>query len=178
MTQKQYADAYKLGFDQTVRFLLSRGVLADPAEEAAQGAWAKGWECRGQLRDPQKLLTWVNTIAFNLFRDGCRRRETSEFPPEIPVPAKASPRAIDLARIFDKCNPAERDILQKHYLAGYTSQELAAQGGCKASTVRVRLLRLRRRLQTIVRAKRVPGKSASAAPSAFGHDPFAAVQGT
>lgn len=147
MTQTQYADAYSLGFDRTVRFLLSRGVHADTAEDAAQGAWARGWEHRGQLREPKRLLTWVNTIALNLFRNGCRRQQMCELPSEILVPATASPSAIDLARLLDRCDPMERELLQKHYLAGYTSREIASQVSSTDGAVRIRLLRLRRRLR-------------------------------
>jgi RNA polymerase sigma factor (sigma-70 family) len=169
MTQEQYADAYSGAFDRTVRFLVSRGVSSDSAEEAAQAAWARGWERRTQLRDPKRLVTWVNAIALNLFRNGCRRRETSELPSDIPVPPQTSPRAIDLRRVIEKCTPAEQEMLQKHYLGGYTSKELAAQADCTATAIRVRLLRLRRRLQTVMGDKRVRSQIANTvAPSAFG----------
>ena len=178
MTQEQYADAYSGAFDRTVRFLVSRGVTSDSAEEAAQAAWARGWERRTQLRDPKRLVTWVNAIALNLFRNGCRRRETSELPSDIPVPPQASPRTIDLRRVIEKCTPAEQEMLQKHYLGGYTSKELAAQADCTATAIRVRLLRLRRRLQTVMGDKRVRNQIVNtAAPSAFGRAQSPGVQG-
>jgi RNA polymerase sigma factor (sigma-70 family) len=167
MTQEQYANAYSGAFDRTVRFLLSRGVSGDSAEESAQAAWARGWERRDQLRDPKRLVTWVNAIALNLFRNGCRRRETSELPADISVPPQTSPRTIDLLRIIETCTPAEQEMLQKHYLCGYTSQELAAQADCTATAIRVRLLRLRRRLQLTVRDKRVRSQSVTTTPSSF-----------
>jgi RNA polymerase sigma-70 factor, ECF subfamily len=169
MTQEQYADAYSGAFERTVRFLVSRGVSGDSAEESAQAAWARGWERRDQLRDPKRLVTWVNAIALNLFRNGCRRRETSELTAEIPVPPQTSPRTIDLRRVIEKCTPAEREMLHKHYLGGYTSKELASEEDCTATAVRVRLLRLRRRLQQNMRDKRVPSQSADASPRVFEH---------
>jgi RNA polymerase sigma factor (sigma-70 family) len=167
MTQEQYADAYSGAFERTVRFLVSRGVSGDSAEESAQAAWARGWERRDQLRDPRRLLTWINAIALNLFRNGCRRRETSELPAEIPVPPHTSPRTIDLRRVIEKCTPAEREMLLKHYLGGYTSKELAGEEDCTATAVRVRLLRLRRRLQGTMREKPVRSQRVTADPSAF-----------
>lgn len=147
MTQEQYADAYSRGFYLTTRFLVSRGVKGETAEEAAQAAWAKGWEHRDKLRNPDRVLSWVNTIALNLFRNECRRRETGQLSSKIPVPPQASPRTIDLRRVIEKCKPAEREMLEKYYLAGYTSKELAVEGGCTDVAVRVRLLRIRRRIR-------------------------------
>jgi len=158
MTQEQYADAYSRGFDVTRRFLVSRGVSGDTAEEAAQAAWARGWECRDQLRDPKRLVTWVNTIALNLFRNWFRRRETSlrpehQAPPHMCFPkacGQASLQAIDIGRALASCAPDDREVIEKHYLAGYTSAELGQQKGCTAGAVRIRLLRARRRIRATI----------------------------
>ena len=147
MTQKEYADASIRGFERTQRFLVSRGISCDTAEESAQAAWARGWEHRHQLRDPARLLTWVNRIALNLFRNSLRRREVGETAAETPVLPQASPRAIDVRCALAKCAPADRDMIEKTYLAGYTSAELGQQRGCTPVAVRVRLLRVRRRIR-------------------------------
>ena len=73
MTREQYANAYDSGYATTKRFLVSRGINVETAEEAAQAAWARGWEHRDKLRNPDKVLSWVNTIALNLFRNWFRR---------------------------------------------------------------------------------------------------------
>jgi RNA polymerase sigma factor (sigma-70 family) len=147
MTQEQYASVFDGGYARTTRFLVSRGVNTETAEEAAQAAWAKGWEHRDRLRNPETVWYWVNTIALNLFRSSFRRRDTAELPLEIPIPPQASPHAIDIRRALAKCAPADREIFEKFYLAGYTSAELGGQNGCTDIAIRVRLLRLRRRLR-------------------------------
>src|SRR5215831_12592619 len=68
INRADYGSAYQGGFDRTVRFLSSRGVRRDTAEEIAQEAWVVGWERLGQLRNEELLRTWVNTIALNLYR--------------------------------------------------------------------------------------------------------------
>lgn len=150
MTREQYATAYDSGYAMTTRFLVSRGVNGETAEEAAQAAWAKGWEHRDKLRNPNSVLSWVNTIALNLFRSWLHRRETGELPLETPVPPQTSPQAIDVRRALAKCAPADREMLEKHYVAGYTSAELGRQRGCTAVAVRVRLLRARRRIRETI----------------------------
>src|SRR5271170_2056642 len=68
MTRENYGDAYQRGFKCTVRFLVSRGVLRDNANELAQAAWARGWEQLSQLRDETTVTAWINTIALNSYR--------------------------------------------------------------------------------------------------------------
>ena len=151
MTQEQYGNAYDSGYTMTTRFLVSRGVHREAAAEAAQAAWAKGWEHRDKLRNPTRVVSWVNTIALNLFRNWFRQRETGELLPEIPVPPQTSPQSIDVRRALAKCAPADREMLEKHYLSGYTSAEIARQGGCTPVAVRVRLWRVRRQIREKIR---------------------------
>lgn len=153
ITSEQYAVAFAGGVARTTRFLLSRGCSATLAEEVAQAAWVKGWEQHTKLREPEKVLNWVNTIAFNLFRSEFRRRDVAELAPDVAVAPQTGPGAIDIQRILEKCSPIERTLLRKHYLAGYTSKEIAHQLDCSAVTVRVRLLRLRRSIQKAMTLK-------------------------
>ena len=68
MQAQLYADAFESGFGATRRFLVSRGLAVEEAEEIAQDAWVRGWEHRDQLREPRLVGYWVNAIARNLFR--------------------------------------------------------------------------------------------------------------
>ena len=154
MTREQYSLAYSNGYPLTVRFLVSRGLSGESAEEAAQAAWAKGWEHRNNLRNPKRVVSWVNTIALNLFRNWFRRRESPEELPEIPTTPKIDPQAIDLHRTLEKCDSQDRELLEGHYLEGYTSEELGHKTGCTAVAVRVRLLRVRRKLVATLRPER------------------------
>jgi RNA polymerase sigma factor (sigma-70 family) len=154
MTRAEYADAYDNGYKLTVRFLVSRGLTGENAEEAAQAAWAKGWEHLSNLRNPKMVVSWVNTIALNLFRNWFRRRESIELVPEIPTAPGVSAQSIDIHRTLDRCEPKDRELLERHYLEGYTSEELAKETGCTPVAVRVRLLRVRRRLGAVLRPRR------------------------
>jgi DNA-directed RNA polymerase specialized sigma24 family protein len=142
----EYALAYKNGHRRTVNFLMSRGLPEDEAAEKAQAAWARGWERRGQIRDKSRTLTWVNTIAINLYRSQARRdARRCEFT-DYAVPPKASLAVVDIHRILRKCRPTDRQILTEHYLIGHGIRDLARKHGCSETAVRVRLLRARRRM--------------------------------
>ena len=92
MTRDEYGSAYKRGYNLTVRFLVSRGLSYDAAQETAQAAWVKGWERLGQLRDSNMVLTWMNSIALNIHRSCMRREPFLQTLPELSDPAENQPR--------------------------------------------------------------------------------------
>jgi RNA polymerase sigma factor (sigma-70 family) len=144
MTREEYGQAYQRGFNLTVRFLVSRGLSYDSAQETAQAAWAKGWERLGQLRDQGMVLTWMNSIALNIHRSFIRREPLLQALPELSTSPKVNLAAIDVRRILKVCKMNDRMVLQRHYLEGYKVQEIARQQGWTETAVRIRLLRARR----------------------------------
>src|SRR3982074_1070554 len=125
MTREEYGSAYKKGYNLTVRFLVSRGLTYDAAQETAQAAWTRGWERLGQLRDSNMVLTWMNSIALNIHRSYIRREPLTQQPPELAAPPKVNLAAIDVKRILDCCKANDRLVLERHYLEGYKVQEIA-----------------------------------------------------
>ena len=144
MTCEEYGNAYKKGYNLTVRFLVSRGLSYDGAQETAQAAWAKGWERLSQLRDSNMVLTWMNSIALNIHRSCMRREPFLQTLPEISTPPKVNLAAIDVRRILKTCKQNDRMVLQRHYLEGYKVREIARAHGWTETAVRIRLLRARR----------------------------------
>jgi RNA polymerase sigma-70 factor (ECF subfamily) len=144
MTQEEYGSAYQRGYQLTVRFLVSRGLSYDSAQETAQAAWTKGWERLAQLRDSNMVLTWMNSIALNIHRSYVRREPLLQTLPELSTPPKVNLAAIDVRRILKCCKTNDRLVLQRHYLEGYKVQEIAESQGWTETAVRIRLLRARR----------------------------------
>src|SRR3954469_8735180 len=144
MTREEYGSAYQRGFNLTVRFLVSRGLSYDAAQETAQAAWAKGWERLGQLRDQSMFLTWMTSIALNIHRSYIRREPLLQTLPELSTQPKINLAAIDVRRILKTCKNNDRMVLQRHYLEGFKVQEIAQEQGWTETAVRIRLLRARR----------------------------------
>ncbi len=140
MTTEEYGKAYQKGFNLTVRFLVSRGLSYDAALDTAQAAWAKGWERREQLRDPNLVLTWTNSIALNIHRTYLRREPQTLTLPELQAPPRMNVAAIDVKRILSDCKPNDRVVLEGHYIEGYKVQEIARQHGWSETAVRIRLV--------------------------------------
>jgi RNA polymerase sigma factor (sigma-70 family) len=142
MQGNSYAEAFQNGFGATRRFLVSRGAPIDEAEEIAQAAWARGWEYRGQLRDPGLVSFWVNSIARNLFRARFRRA------PVTPLDHASEPSyafntdAIDVRTMLGHCSHRDRVLFEK-MLEGYSAEEIAQTAGITSTGIRVRLLRAR-----------------------------------
>jgi RNA polymerase sigma factor (sigma-70 family) len=155
MTKEEYGSAYEKGY--TTRFLVSRGLSGDCAQETAQAAWVRGWEKCGQLRDPKMVLTWTTTIALNLYRTGMRHEPFLQELPEIVAPHKTNLAVIDLQRVLKTCKKDERMVLQRHYLEGYRVREIALANGCSDTAVRIRLLRARRAVAKKVNCLSVVG---------------------
>jgi DNA-directed RNA polymerase specialized sigma24 family protein len=147
ITRREYGLAYENGRRQTVNFLLSKGLREDEAQEKAQAAWAKGWERRFQLKDKEKTLSWVNTIAFNLYRSSIRKDSLHGPIREIAVSPDVSISALDLEKMLNRCRQNEHEILMLRYLRGIDITDLADRYNCTETAVRVRLLRARRSLK-------------------------------
>jgi len=151
ITPEEFEDAYRNGFGRTARFMMSKGISIDRAEDLAQIAWTKGWERRRQLRNPAVIATWINKIALNTLRNRLRLPLHEELPDDgkkIPLgPVDAISMGIDVRRILAGCGEYARSILREYYLEGYSSREIAKRNDSTANAVRVRLLRARRHLK-------------------------------
>jgi len=148
ISEESFARAYEKGFQQTVRFLSSRGIPQDLVHDTAQGAWAKAWERREQLRNPSFVFTWVNSIALNVYRTTLRRERLTESLGETEGPKQyMNAAAIDAERILNECKPSDRIVLEGHYICGYKLDEIAQQNNWSETAARIRLLRARKRMQ-------------------------------
>ncbi|HWE48381.1 MAG TPA: hypothetical protein VG273_01240 [Bryobacteraceae bacterium] len=160
MTGIDYGRAYQASFATTIQFLMSRGLSPAAAEETAQAAWTRGWERIGQLRNKELLATWVNSIAFNLYRR--HARYAKRFRPLGESGAEAGRdvecrhsfidlAAIDLGRVLQECSPSDRRLLRLQ-LHGLTAVEIAEHIRTTETAARIRMMRARRSARSIVSA--------------------------
>jgi DNA-directed RNA polymerase specialized sigma24 family protein len=154
MTRDEYGQAYQRGYNLTVRLLLSRGAQRDRAREVAQAAWARGWERLSQLRNDQLVITWVNTIALNVYRSVLRCEPSYQELPELSAKAGVDLAAIDIARILRICRPCDRVLLEQQ-MRGVTAEEIAREQGVTETAIRIRLLRARRAARSRIEKRTV-----------------------
>jgi len=156
MTREKYGQIYQEGRERTIRFLLSRGVTRELAQDLAQSAWLRGWERISQLRDERMVVTWVNTIALNQFRRAIRNeRFHGQIHEAIHGTVTLNLAAIDVARLFEVCRKSDRTLLEAQ-MAGITPKEMAEQQGVTETAIRIRFYRARRSARMMLeKTKRV-----------------------
>lgn len=131
----------------------------DLADEAAAAAWALAWRRLRSLREPEKLRSWLVSIAANEAR-GLARARRRHHVVELDVAADLGDTAgggmdpstrvqdLDLANALATLHPDDRALLALRYVAGFDSFELARATGRSASGTRARLARLLAKLRT------------------------------
>jgi len=147
MTSEEFAFAYRKGYPYTVRFLGVKGLPPEHAEEAAQAGWARGWERIDQLRNPDRLLQWVATIALNVYRRMLRSSKRDVTLLDIAVAPVINHAAIDVEYLLSYAGK-HRDLIESYHIDGMGVDQLAAKYSCSRTAVRIRLSRARRAMAT------------------------------
>ena len=154
LTPVEFSAAYENAFRLTRGLLLSRGIGSTLADELAQAAWARAWERRTQLRQPDRLVAWVSSIALNLLRNEMKRHNNvlplTEYVASITASAGDWTDVIskvDAERAIRSLSQADRQMLVSSVIGGLTSRENAACSRLSPGAVRVRLHRAKRMLR-------------------------------
>jgi RNA polymerase sigma factor (sigma-70 family) len=150
ITRECFADAYLKGYRMTVRFLLAKGANVDVAEELAQSAWARGWEAREQLQLEDRILPWVNSIAYHRFCNDQRRARHVELTEITDTKVPSAAMALDAEKLLNLCSPFDKTLLMQRYVDGMELKEIAAAQGLSEIAVRVRIHRCRCCLRSLV----------------------------
>jgi DNA-directed RNA polymerase specialized sigma24 family protein len=150
VTPSFFTSAYERGFRSTVQLLLAKGLRLTDAEEYAQAAWVKGWEARKQLRDPERVVPWVNTIALHNMHSQSRRDrrfEQLEESANVKVAAPTVLEKIEAQQLLAQCSDLNRSLLVDRYARGMDTAEIALRHGLSSVNTRVRIHRSRQALR-------------------------------
>ncbi len=124
------------------------------ADEAVAAAWPLAWRRLDTLREPERLGSWLISIAANQARQiarSRRRRAVREISVAIvdePTVSTERELHIDLESALARLKPDDRALLALRYVAGFDSNELARATGLSPSGTRARLARLLERMRT------------------------------
>lgn len=152
VTSEAFAAAYKKGFILTVRFLISRGLDFDTAQEMAQATWVKAWEKIDQLQEEEMIQTWVISIAINVHLTQFRseRRHPLE---EIIQHPWFCPNFEIKTEVEELVTPSERAILRARYIEEHSIKEVALATGTTISAIKSRTLRSCIRIKNTLAAR-------------------------
>lgn len=93
-------------------------------------------------------------IATNLLHDRWRRRRDAAIPEDLPEPGSGPPQLdqqLELRQAFEQLKVRDRQLLWLAYVEGSNHKEIAEVTGLRHKSVRLLLLRARRRLANLIR---------------------------
>jgi RNA polymerase sigma-70 factor (ECF subfamily) len=134
---------------------LAHVITGDRAltQDAVQSAWVHAWRRLHTVRDPERIRSWLLSIAANEARQILRSRRRMPVAEIDMVTASGTPdpaegiARIDLVNALSRLTPSDRSLLALRYVIGLDAGELGAMTGRSASGVRARLSRLTARLR-------------------------------
>ncbi len=132
-------------------------VCGDPemARDAVQAAWVIAWQRLSSVQEPERLRSWLMSVAANEARQMARRRRRFEVG-HIDVAAAGSSHGdpalrtglADLSVALHGLSTDDRTLLALRYVAGFDATQIGRSLGMSPSGVRSRLSRLLARLRT------------------------------
>lgn len=147
-------------WDRLVRFCCRMTHDQDRAEDLAQETFLRALARQDLLASlsTAQQKSWLFETAHNLFCDGARRAAREQdlmdrlTPPPGEEPADDTAASamgqVELDSLLERLPEADRALFTLRYDAGYTAAELARITGQPAATLRTRLHRIRKALQT------------------------------
>jgi RNA polymerase sigma-70 factor (ECF subfamily) len=129
----------------------------DLADDIVQESYLKLLRTPAAPDDPQQLRPLLFRIASNLVADEWRRRRRVQHAAETPAfESDGSPPdmvlRLDMIRVFQQLTPQQRQMMWLAYVEGVDHRAIASTLGLREGSVRVLLLRARRKLASLLQA--------------------------
>lgn len=133
-------------------------VIGNPtsADDIVQESYLRLVRSPPAIEDPQQLRAWLFRIASRLIVDQWRRGRFEQGRRDGSLDARGAPGPdiplrLDMARVFERLNPRQRQLMWLAYVEGADHREIAEALGLREASVRVLLLRTRRKLARLLR---------------------------
>lgn len=125
------------------------------ADDILQETYYRFLRAQRVTMDRAQMKSYLYRIATNLLHDHWRgqKRERRLTDDSNESAVTNLPGAIDLARLFQKLKPQERELLWLAYVEGNEHKEIARMLGLKEKSIRVLLFRARQKLSELLQPK-------------------------
>lgn len=144
-------------YQSPVRGFLTKMTRGDShqADDLAQETFIRAWQKLGTFRAESRFQTWLFGIAFNEFRQACRKRKEALIMDEEDSPVEATEPAgadssnlrLDLAEAMKGLSDGERAAIVLCCQNGLSHDEAAKVLECPLGTVKTNVLRGREKLK-------------------------------
>ena len=134
-------------------YCIARSYLRCEAdcEDALQNALLRAWEKRRTLREEQYFKTWLTRILIRVCVDMQRRKKRVIVSDNLPEQVAPEPPDPLLREAIEQLEPTLRAAVVLYYLEGYDIRETASLLRVPQGTVKSRLSRARRQLQSFLK---------------------------
>lgn len=151
---EEFDDLYAAAFPRLVRQLTLMTGDADAAQDAVQEAFVRAWSRRRTLRAADQPEAWIRTTAWRLAVSRFRRLRrgwelTLRHQPPATV-AEPSPDRVLVEQALAAVPQSQRRVLVLHYLCDRSIEQISAETGTPAGTVKSWLARGRRSLAQLL----------------------------
>lgn len=150
--------AWKRLIDWLSRDLLAfvRSRYSAKAEDLCQTIWLKAWRSKSQIVDGN-LRSWLFAIARNLLIDEYRKSSSLANSELIDLAAQPSdpsdPRIDALEECMESLDKRCRQVVQRFYLDGLSTSDVALELGVSKGTIGSRTSRCRDKLKECIEKK-------------------------
>ncbi len=129
-------------------FLMRRTGRRESAEEAFQNTWLRAWQWRARYDPTRPFRPWLYTVAANAGCDA-RRVRPDEFELKHEPGSGSDPflGRDELVSALHGLSPGDRELLLLTG-EGFTANEIGEMEGLKPGTVRMRVMRARKRIRS------------------------------
>jgi RNA polymerase sigma-70 factor, ECF subfamily len=152
--REEFAEFYSGSFARLVGQLYAMTGDRAEAQDAVQEAFVRAWEHRRKLDRAGAPEAWVRTTAWRIAmsrwrraRAGLRLAGTLGPPPAVPGP---DPGRVALIEALRQVPAEQRRALVLYHLCDLTVEQIAAETGAPANTVKSRLARGRAALAALL----------------------------
>jgi RNA polymerase sigma-70 factor, ECF subfamily len=149
--------AFRVFYEETSRplfaYLLRVSGEHALAEDLLQESYCRLLSAKLSPMDEAGRRSYLFRIATNLLRDRWRRHKEYSVPDPVPEVASSTPHPdlrIELQQAFRQLKHRERQLLWLAYVEGSSHKEIAKSTGLRAGSVRLLLLRARRKLAGLI----------------------------
>jgi RNA polymerase sigma-70 factor, ECF subfamily len=156
----EFASFYAASFQRLVGQLYAMIGDQSEAQDAVQEAFVRAWAHRGKIDKNQAPEAWVRVTAWRIAvsrwrraRDGVRLGSLTARPESTEGPTPDRVAFVDALR---KVPAEQRRALVLYYLCDLTVDQIAAETGARAGTVKARLARGRAALMPHLRETPAP----------------------
>ena len=156
-------EVYEQHVDRIYRLALRMSGSVSMAEDLTQDVFVRAFDRMHQFRGDSGLGTWLHRVAISVILNAVRKQQVTsarEIPLEVTEPAASNSGAIELD-VRDRVRAAVaslpgdlRVVVLLYDVEGYTHNEIADMMGITAGACRMRLLRARQILRTLLPLER------------------------